>query len=86
MVGDDVRIVEIPDIKFHGFGAMARKRYAALHGKIMRISEFDESGYAVFNLWYAATKDVEGRTDEPIKVSRFETHGFCFDPRDLERV
>ena len=52
----------------------------------MRINEFDESGYAVFTLWYGARKEVEGRTDEPINVNRFQTHGFCFDPRDLERI
>lgn len=86
VVGDEVRIIEIPDIRFHGFDAIARARYAALHGKIMRISEFDESGYAVFALWYAATDEVEGRADEPTNVSRLEWHGFCFDPRDLERM
>jgi hypothetical protein len=85
-VGDHVKIIDTPDVTFHGFDATARARYSALHGKVMRIAEFDESGYAVFALWYEASGDSEGRVDEPRGVGLVETHDFCFDPRDLEHV
>ncbi len=85
-VGDEAKIIEIPDTGFHGFDAIARKRYAALKDRILPITEFDESGHAVFWIWYTATSDVIGSTDDPASTGARRSHGFCFDPRDLERV
>lgn len=84
-VGDLVDVAAAPDVAFHGFNAVARTRYANLLGRALPITEFDENGYAVFRLWYRAKSDVTGSLAEPSGVSCFETHGFCFDPRDLAR-
>ena len=83
-VGDLAKIIAIPDVGFHGFDDIARARYTAMMDRTLPITEFDESGYAVFALWYKTPDDVLGNVGEPSGVSSFATHDFCFDPRDLE--
>ena len=85
-VGDFAKVVAIPDVAFHGFDEIARARYTAMKSRVLPIAEFDESGYAVFALWYKSPADLIGNTGEPSGIVAFETHDFCFDPRDLELV
>ena len=84
--GELAKIVALPDINFHGFDELARKRYTALKDRVLPISEYDENGYAHFLLWYLSATDLLGTSAEPVGVDQFETHEFYFDARDLERA
>src|SRR5687767_11319359 len=85
-VGDFTKIIAVPDVAFHGFDEVARARYTAMKNRVLPIAEFDESGYVVFALYYTLHADLLGKTGEPAGVDSFQTHDFCFDPRDLELV
>jgi hypothetical protein len=85
-VGDLAKVIGIPDVMFHGFDEIARARYTAMMHRVLPIAEFDANGYAIFALFYQTPADLLGSTEEPAGLDCFETHDFCFDPRDLERV
>jgi hypothetical protein len=85
-VGNLVRVCEIPDVAFHGFDALDAKRYAALLGRVLPISEFDEAGYAVIEMFYASQGDLTGYPSEPSGATSFHMYHFCFDTRDVERA
>jgi hypothetical protein len=84
--GDLVRVYAVPDSSFHGFTALAAARYTALEGRTLPLSEFNEDGYAVIEMYYGSPVDLNGQSAEPSAPALYEWYGFCFDARDLQRV
>lgn len=84
--GDSVKVCAVPDVGFHGFTPLAASRYASLAGRVLRLAEFDEAGYAVIDMYYLSDSDLGGHCEEPEGCSSYHYYGFCFDPRDLQRA